>query len=151
MSRRENKKLITLVDKDAAYVGYKFIFKENAECSQCKHFSICSKLEEGRVYEVINIIKTKNKLYCRITNEGVQPVEVKLSTITTSIREGIPLDTDVIVHWHTLECGFDDCKYRKLCFPLGLRDGDKIKIKEIIGKIQCPQRINLLMISADLV
>lgn len=151
MNRRKNKKLITLVDKDIAYIGYRFIFKKNAECDLCKHFSVCSKLEEGRVYEVINIIRTKNKLYCRITNEGVQPVEVKLSSITTSIREEIPLDTDIIVHWHEPECEFDDCKYRKLCFPIGLKDGDKIKIKEKMGKIKCPQGINLLMISADLV
>ncbi len=151
VDKKRNEKIITLVDKYTAFEGFKFIFRSNDVCSVCNYYNICNKLEEGRVYEVVGIIKTKNKIFCKATNEYMQPVEVKLSSIVTSIRGGIPFDTDVIVHWHSIDCGYKECKFRNICFPTGLKDGDKIKIKEIIGRVHCPLNYNLLEINAELV
>lgn len=150
MRRRKNN-IVTLVAKNAAYIGYKFIFRDHAKCRQCNHFNVCCKLEAGRIYEVIKIIKSNSKLSCLVTDEEMQPVEVRLGIIRTCIRAGAPFDTDVIVHWHRIDCENLGCRYRKLCFPMGLEDGDKIRIKDIHGKIGCPLNINLLEIDAELV
>lgn len=149
--KRNIQNIVTLVSRNTAKVGYRFIFKENIKCKQCRQFNICSKLKTGRIYEVVKIIKSNTKLNCLLTNELMQPVEVRLSVIKTSIRGGGPFDTEVIMHWHKIDCEHMKCKYRKLCFPIGLKDGDRIKIKNIAGKLRCPLHFNLLEIDVELV
>ncbi len=150
-NRDTGKGYITLVDSDTAYVGYRFIYKQYPECNKCKYYSVCNKLEEGRIYEVTKVLNSENNIKCLITGEYMKPVEVRLGNIYTTIREGIPFDIDVLIHWHGLHCSYGGCRFRKICFPRGLKEGDKIKIKRVVGKVDCPLNIGLLEIDAEIV
>ena len=143
-------KAIILIDKDIAEKGYKFIYYEAEDCERCPYKDVCTgKLYQGRVYEVIDVIKTKKKMICPIIKSEVVPVEVKLADIEAAVSTKNALD-NIIIKWNNPTCENYSCIFRTLCFPKGLKRGDKIKIKKVREKIQCPLNYDITHVTVQL-
>lgn len=125
--------MITLIGVDLAKEGQEFVFLGPAdECEDCRFKSSCvGNLEVNRKYIVTSIKDNEQK--CPIHAEGkVIPVEVdraKIDLLTSSknIFEGSTFT------YNAPECD-EKCDYHDLCFPDGLREGDKCIILESNGK-----------------
>jgi hypothetical protein len=125
---------LTLLGTKQARVGLTFLHCGPVEnCKGCKLLIVCQKLEPGRVYEVV---KTRGIVHpCAIHEAGVTLVEVKEASIPTLLEKRSSFLGALIVY-SPKNCGRIDCEKYKLCNPAGLRENDKCRIEEILGKVE---------------
>lgn len=144
------KKDVILIDTSIAKKGYKFIYYETEECKECPYRDICTgKLYQGRIYEIIKLIKNRKKIICPAIKSEMTPVEVRLANIETIAPTKKALD-NIIIKWNAPICDNYSCIFRKLCFPKGLEREDKIKIKKVGEKIQCPLNYEITHVTVQL-
>jgi uncharacterized protein (UPF0179 family) len=128
---------ITIIGKQQAKIGYVFLFnKPLTLCLKCKYYKICMEgLEAGRIYIVKKVLKRAIE-ECKIHFNGGKLVEVEEANIEANInaKEAI---LGAIIDFHSLDCKNILCKNYVKCAPLGLRNGDKCKIIEVIDKPTC--------------
>lgn len=137
---------VTLVGIKQAKKGFKFVHLGPSEqCSDCPLYKTCmGNLENGRVYEVVKVRNIKHS--CSLHEEGVMIVEVQETEIEVIIDKKIAFE-GAIITFYLRKCSESSCKFLKLCFPLGLRDGDKCKITEIKDKnIKCKLGKKLVLV-----
>lgn len=125
--------MITLIGKSLATKGLKFLHYEIAtECERCRFKNTCiDSLEKGRMYIIKNVKDTEH--YCPI-HEGnkVKVVEVEKSLINALVDSKSAFEGSMLV-FNFPDCE-DQCLMRDLCFPEGLKNGDKCKIVKNKGK-----------------
>jgi len=139
----------TLLSINVAKAGYEFVFYRNDRCFECKFKSICmNKIKDNRVYRVKKVIYTKEKIICPLTNSRMVLVKVELADLETTVIENIPLTEKIIIKRSKIDCKLVDCKYKEICFPKGLYNGDKIKIIKVGQPIVCPLNFRLRKIIA---
>ncbi len=130
--------ILTLVGKELAKEGMEFQYiGPLIECRGCKLKKICFALDEGKWYRVVKVRDKEHE--CKVHNSGkVVTVEVE------EIPVEIAIDAKTVVEGETIEfhrINPKDCECEQdLCSPLGLRDGTKVKIVEVVGTIKCGNR-----------
>ena len=139
-------KIITLVSKDKAQVGYTFLYNgPSSSCEGCERYQVCIKnLEEGRVYRVLKV--RKRGFPCRLHEEGVVVVEVIESEVPAAIQTKLAIE-GAVIPFESLECNDLFCKAYNLCVPVGLKEGDRCKIIEVKGTVKCPRGLRLTEVS----
>ncbi|RJS76762.1 UPF0179 family protein [Candidatus Bathyarchaeota archaeon] len=133
------KRIVTLVGKGQAKPGTVFIHRgPGLKCNDCKYAQVCVKnVESGRVYKVV---KTRNKtLPCSQYEMEMKVVEVVDAEIQSSLpaKQAIP---GAIVTFQTPECEEEECENYEICFPVGLKPGDRCEVLEVTGNLQCPEK-----------
>jgi hypothetical protein len=125
--------ILTLVGTKQAKAGLTFLHCGEVEnCSGCKLYQVCQKLEPGRVYEVL---KSRGIVHeCVIHEGGVTLVEVKEAPILAMLdsRSSIP---GASMAYLPRNCSKPDCERNKYCNPLGLHEGDRFRVEEIVDKM----------------
>jgi uncharacterized protein (UPF0179 family) len=121
---------ITLIGKSQAKVGHKFIFTKNLiACSNCNLKQICTgNLDEGRIYEIINIRPKEHP--CDIYEENVVVIEVELAKIKTLIDSKVAFEGATIT-FKPIELNNVPEDLMEYAEPPGIRLGDKCKIIKI--------------------
>ncbi|MEA4957668.1 hypothetical protein SDC9_08630 [bioreactor metagenome] len=125
--------MITLIGENLAEVGMSFIFEGPVEeCESCRFKASCvDSLEKGRKYVITNVKDITQK--CYVHNEGiVRVVEVELADIDAFIDSKKAFEGSNI-SFESPSCDID-CIYYDLCFPDGLKSGDKCIIVKNLGK-----------------
>lgn len=125
--------MITLIGKDLAKKGNKFIFYGPAEeCNNCRVKSSCvDSLEKNRKYIITDVKDNEQK--CEIHDLNiVVPVTIERANIdilsnSKNIFEGATF------HYEPVDCD-EVCEYKEYCFPEGLIPDDKCIILENNGK-----------------
>jgi uncharacterized protein (UPF0179 family) len=124
--------ILTLVGTKQAKAGLTFLHCGAVEsCNDCKLTKVCQKLEPGRVYEVI---KSRGIVHdCLIHEGGVTLVEVKEASVLAMLdsRSSIPGASMV---YSAKKCSEVDCERAKYCSPLGLHEGDRFRVEEVLEK-----------------
>jgi uncharacterized protein (UPF0179 family) len=133
---KKKKQTITIVGKTQAKEGFTFIHKGGTDkCTECRFHRVCiENLEPDRVYEVVGI--REREIPCAIHEDGARVVEVT----EPLIRMAIPLKEGfegAVFTFIPKECDRSDCDKRTLCFPLGIKSGDRCKIIEVVERIEC--------------
>ncbi len=142
---QNNNIIITLVGVKQAKENFIFLHQGGSEkCKKCEYYKICvEKLEVGRIYR---IVKLHRKVFpCSIHEEGVRVVEVMESNVPAAIPANLAIEGAVITFLEH-ECNIEDCRYSEICFPIGLNEGDKCKVMEVLGKIPCPEKLPLVKV-----
>jgi len=137
MSRKTKKeKIITMVGVKQARKGFEFLHETPSEkCKKCQYYKVCiGNLEAGRVYRIVGL--REKTFSCPLHEGGVRVVEVVESEISAAIPQKIALEGAVIT-FHKIVCENFTCKYRGLCFPVGIYDGDRCEIVGLSDKIDC--------------
>ena len=153
-SRLSQKRIIvTLVGKGQAKVGEVFIHKgPGSKCAECEYSQVCvENVKSGRVYE---IVKVRDKtLFCKKYEMEMQVVEVVNAKIPSAIpsKQAIP---GVIITFRTPICEDEKCAYYDLCFPEGLKSGDRCEVLEVIQSVRCSlgsprKKVLLRLVSAS--
>ncbi|MFX1465943.1 MAG: UPF0179 family protein [Promethearchaeota archaeon] len=131
----EPEPVITFIAKNLAKPGYKFQHMgESENCKNCKMYQVCIQpLEAERIYEVIEVLE--NEFECPQHEEQIKVVRVK----ETEKEVGIPTNitfSGATISFYPQDCT-EICEFRKFCAPAGLKEGDKIRILDIIKKVEC--------------
>jgi uncharacterized protein (UPF0179 family) len=133
----EPEPVITFIAKNLAKPGYKFQHMgESEKCKTCKMYHVCIQpLEVGRVYEVVDVLE--NEFECPIHEEQIKVVRVK----ETKKEVGIPSNmtfSGATISFQPQDC-LEICDFREFCVPAGLKEGDKVRILEVIKKVECSE------------
>jgi len=143
MSRKTKKdKIITLVGIKQARKGFEFLHESPSEkCKKCEYYRVCiENLEVGRVYRVVGL---REKVFpCPLHEGGARVVEVVESEISAAIPQKLALE-GAIITFHKITCENFACKYRSLCFPIGIYEGDRCEIVSIGERIDCEMKNSL--------
>ena len=135
--------VITLLGVGQARVGVRFLHEgATSLCEGCKYSNVClGNIEEGRVYVVEEVLE--NILPCPVHEGGVRAVRVVEADILTAIPVEVAVE-GAVIRLKFRKCDELDCPNRNLCYPLGLKDGDKCKILELGEKVECREGSNLV-------
>lgn len=138
----DRKGIVTLLGYKQSREGFKFIFNGSSDlCPQCERRKVClENLEEGRVYEVIEV--HKNKFPCAVHGE-VCVVKVVESDIEAAVPVKMAIEGSVIAY-NPQDCSDYECSNFHLCIPKGLVKGDKCKIMEVREPLKCPLNRSLV-------
>lgn len=139
----DRKGIITLLGCKQSRKGFKFIFNGSSNlCPQCERRKVClENLEEGRVYEVIEV--HKNKFPCAVHYGEVYVVKVVESDIEAAVSVKMAIEGSVITY-NSQDCSDYECSNFHLCVPKGLVKGDKCKIMEVKESLKCPLNRSLV-------
>lgn len=121
--------MITLIGSKLAVPGKEFIYRGKAtECKDCKLKNSCVNLEEGRRYRIESV--RENILHeCSLHEGGVVPVEISQPPISAAVDSRKAFEGSRI-HFDP-RCEQKTCEYRELCFPEGLKKGDRCIISKV--------------------
>ncbi len=138
---------ITLLGKDQAKVGNRFIFGGPVqECRECQLKNICFNLKKGRRYVVRNVRDKEHP--CPIFEDGVRVVEVEQVPFRTGVPKSMVVVGSVIT-FHPQGCGTWGCDNRLLANPNGLEDGARIKVIKILSEKVCSNGSSFLEALVD--
>lgn len=115
------------------------------ECKGCDLYKICMmNLEPKRVYKIVQVLE---KMFpCRVHEEGVKVVKVVEPDMQVTIENKYAFPQGIITY-KLQKCKETSCKYYSKCVPLGLREGDKGKILDIICQVQCRLERPLVLVT----
>ncbi len=125
--------IITLTGKHVARVGNSFVFSgQTGECEGCVLRKVCcGKLETDRVYIIINV---RDKIHdCPLHEEGVQLVEVEEASVKVALLSQ-QLFEGAIFTFQPIACDQWSCANIDSCNPVGLIEGDRVQIVDVIQK-----------------
>ncbi|MCD4703178.1 MAG: UPF0179 family protein, partial [Methanosarcinaceae archaeon] len=126
--------IITLIGPDLTKESLEFIFEGEApECNTCKLKNTCMSLEKGRRYQISKILN-ETVHNCPLHDGGARVVEVIMAPIIAAIDSKNAIKGAKIKYSAPKYDGTDSEIY-DLCHPLGLKDGDKCTISEILGTV----------------
>ena len=118
---------ITLLPECEAKIGASFRFIGlPPSCKRCKLYALCSRLRKGLVYTVIEVRNTRHT--CSLHGKVVA-VKVRLEPIEMLVPAKFAIEG--IKFSYSPTCTTIECPYFNLCNPLGLREGDYLKILKI--------------------
>ncbi len=128
--------MITLVSSAIARKGYTFIHEGETpkECKECRFKPTCiDNLERGRRYTIVDArnIQHPCQLGGTVTVVDVSEPEIVLFLDSKLAFEGM----SVVYH-----PGCKGCEIADMCMPVGLKDGDKIQIGEVLSDAPCKKR-----------
>jgi len=140
------KPIVTLVSAGQARVGMIFIHRGlGPKCEDCEYSQVCvGNLEPDRVYE---IAKVRDKtLSCGQYETEMQVVEVFDAEIPAAITAKQAIEGAVIT-FQMSDCGEEGCNDCELCFPTGLRAGDRCEVLSVTGSLPCSEGLLLKKVS----
>lgn len=136
--------VVTLVGIKIAKEGNEFIYYGVANaCRNCKLKTVCSNLEEGRVYKILKLREKKHD--CPLHEGGVIAVEVEKIPYEVNVKSQEAEATSI--NFKPIRCNEFSCNEYQFCNP-------KIKEKEyrilrVLRDVDCPKEYNLKKIVID--
>jgi len=128
----EEGRIVTLIGATLAHVGVEFIFSGAAgKCDECRLKKSCLNLDVGRRYRVEKV-REDIKHDCYIHEDGVRVVEVIEPPIEVAIDAKHAMKGFKIV-FEPVDC--EEPELFDLCHPLGLKEGDRCTILNVIGDV----------------
>lgn len=140
------KPIVTLVSTGQARVGTIFFHRgPGSKCESCQYFQACVKnLEPGRVYK---IVKLRDKtLPCGQYETEMQVVEVLDGEIPSAIPAKQAIEGAVIT-FQMVDCREETCNNCELCFPKGLKAGDRCEVQNATETLPCSEGFLLKKVS----
>ncbi|OYT60348.1 hypothetical protein B6U71_00955 [Euryarchaeota archaeon ex4484_178] len=131
--------MITLIGKALAEEGLEFQYRGPLmECRTCKLKNVCFNLDEGKWYRITKIRDKEHD--CKIHEGGkVVTVEVEEIPVPIIISAKNVVEGETITY-KPVSCRDTKCEYYPLCHPIGLREGDKIKIVKVLENVECDKK-----------
>lgn len=139
--------LITLIGEAQAKVGNRFYYMGPlTECKECRLKGVCFNLESGHLYEVTALRDTEHD--CEIHESKVRVVEVEKRPTAAAVSGKKAIDGSMIT-FEMPKCDLIGCENYWYCHPVGIKDGMKLSITDVIGDIDCPKDDKLALVRLD--
>ncbi len=136
--------MVTLIGKKLAKEGNEIMYLGiTQKCKNCKLKTVCSNLQEGRVYK---IVKVREKFHeCSLHEEGVVAVEVEKQPAEVNVKKEEAEAT--AVNFHPIKCDEISCNEYEACNPI-IKERE-YKIVEVIGDVECAKGYSLKKVLID--
>jgi len=137
---------VTLIGEKQARVGFRFLFEGTTElCARCDVKKVClGNLEPGRIYEVSK--PSKKRFPCLLHSEDAVVVEVEEPPVEAAVQARAAVK-HALITYAKIDCNDRNCRNWSRCFPVGLLEGDRCKVVDVKGPLQCPLKAQLLLVS----
>jgi len=133
---------ITLVGERQAQAGHEFIYRgPQPECTPCKVRSACLNQDLGRRYRVTRVRDVSHP--CLLNEERARVVEVEPIAPDCSLSARVGVEGAVLAY-EKLVCSNGACPNFRLCHPVGVEPGMKIRVVEIGRELECPLGYSLV-------
>jgi hypothetical protein len=127
---------ITLVGERQAVAGHEFVYcGPQPECRACRVKAACLNQDLGRRYRILHVRDVSHP--CLLNEEHARVVEVEPAPPDCSL----PLRGAVegaIVSYEVLVCANAKCPNFRLCHPVGIEPGARLRILEVDTELDCP-------------
>ncbi len=133
---------ITLVGERQAQPGHEFIYRgPQPECGPCKVRAACLNQDLGRRYRITRVRKMAHP--CLLNEERVRVVEVEPvpPDCSLSARAGVE---GAVLAYEKIICANAACPNYRLCHPIGIEPGMRIRLVEIGPELVCPLGYSLV-------
>ncbi|MHA1345101.1 MAG: UPF0179 family protein [Candidatus Heimdallarchaeaceae archaeon] len=139
--------IITLVEKEVAELNYTFTHIGSSKiCDNCPLKKVCvGVLKENHSYKVVEIKQKKHT--CLIENQPMMVCVVEEADYTISVEKQKYLE-NMILKRNSLKCKEILCENYDYCMSPLFDVTSKIKIKSILGKLNCPLDFDLILVNA---
>lgn len=127
---------ITLVGERQAQVGHEFIYRgPQPECGPCKVRGACLNQDLGRRYRIVRVRDVAH--LCLLNEERARVVEVEPAPpdCSLSARAGVE---GAVLAYEKIVCANAACPNYRLCHPIGIEPGMRIRVREIGSELDCP-------------
>jgi uncharacterized protein (UPF0179 family) len=127
---------ITLVGERQAVEGHEFVYRgPQPECRECRVKAACLNQETGRRYRVTKARDVSHP--CLLNEERVRVVEVELAPPECSLPVRGAVE-GALVAYDPLVCANAACPNYRLCHPVGIERGTRLRILKVRHELDCP-------------
>lgn len=127
---------VTLVGERQAAEGHEFVYRgPQPECRPCKVRTVCLNQELGRRYRVTHVRDVAHP--CLLNEERAQVIEVEPAPPECSLPVRASLE-GTIVAYEGLVCSNAACPNFRLCHPVGIEPGTRLRILRVGSELDCP-------------
>ncbi len=127
---------ITLVGERQAIVGHEFVYRgPQPECQPCRVKGVCLNQDTGRRYRVVQVREVSHP--CLLNEERARVVEVEPAPPECSLPSRGAVE-GAIVGYEPLVCANAACPNFRLCHPVGIERGTRLRILHIGEELDCP-------------
>ena len=127
---------ITLVGERQALEGHEFVYRgPQPECRECRVKAACLNQEAGRRYRILRAREVSHP--CLLNEERVRVVEVEPAPPECSLPARVAVE-GAIVAYEPLVCANAACPNYRLCHPVGLEAGQRVRVDGIGDELDCP-------------
>ena len=139
--------VITLVEKEVAELNYSFIHVGASKiCNNCPLKKVCvGVLKENHSYKVVEVRRKEHT--CLIENQQMLVCVVEEADYTISVENQKYLEI-MILKRNSLNCKEILCENYDYCMPPLFDGTSKIKVQNIIRKLNCPLDFDLILVDA---
>ena len=133
---------ITLVGERQAHVGHEFVYRgPQPECKPCKVRSACLNQDLGRRYRITRVRDVSHP--CLLNEERARVVEVEPIAPDCSLSARAGIEGAVLVY-EKIVCSNGACPNFRLCHPVGVEPGTRIRVLEVGRELDCPLGYSLV-------
>ena len=133
---------ITLVGERQAQAGHEFIYRgPQPECTPCKVRSACLNQDLGRRYRITRVRDVSHP--CLLNEERARVVEVEPIAPDCSLSARVGVEGAVLAYERIL-CSNGACPNFRLCHPVGVDPGMRIRVVELGPELECPLGYSLV-------
>jgi len=127
---------ITLLGERQAAEGHEFVYRgPQPECRECRVKAACLNQDIGRRYRVTKVRDVSHP--CLLNEERVRVVEVEAAPPECSLPVRGAVE-GAVVAYDPLVCANAACPNFRLCHPVGIERGTRLRILELRPELECP-------------
>jgi len=139
--------MVTLIGEKLAKIGYEFIYwGPISECRDCRLKNVCFALDEGRRYRITKVRDVKHD--CEVHEGGARVVEVEKTETPVVVESQYGIAGSTLSYQARLPCLNLGCQYYRLCFPLGFKGGERLRVSVVEREITCPEGQKLVEVKS---
>lgn len=127
---------ITLVGERQAVEGHEFVYRgPQPECRECRVKAACLNQDVGRRYRITQVREVSHP--CLLNEERARVVEYEAAPPPCSLPVTVAVE-GAIVGYEPLVCANAACANYRLCHPVGIDAGQRVRVGEVGEELDCP-------------
>ena len=127
---------VTLVGERQAVEGHEFVYRgPQPECRECRVKAACLNQDLGRRYRVTRVRSVSHP--CLLNEEHARVVEVEPAPPECSLPVRGAVE-GALVAYDPLVCANAACPHFRLCHPVGIERGARLRILGLRPELDCP-------------
>lgn len=127
---------VTLVGEPQAATGHEFVYRgPQPECRPCKVKAVCLNQALGRRYRILTVREVSHA--CLLNEDKARVVEVETAPPDCSLPVRAAVEGSIIAY-PGLICSNAACSNFRLCHPVGIDVGTRLKVLAAGPELACP-------------
>lgn len=127
---------VTLVGERQAAAGREFVYRgPQPECRECRVKAACLNQDVGRRYRIVRVRDVLHP--CLLNEERARVVEVEPVAPACSLPARANVEGSIVTY-ERIACANAACPNFRLCHPIGIDPGMRLRIEGSGDELDCP-------------